>query len=30
MVIVPLIEEAEGFLQGIDIDVQREEEDEAR
>ncbi|MEI7847990.1 MAG: AbrB/MazE/SpoVT family DNA-binding domain-containing protein [Chloroflexota bacterium] len=27
MVIVPPIEEAEGFLQGIDTDVQREEED---
>ena len=30
MVIVPPIEEAEGFLQGMDIDFQREEEDEAR
>jgi len=30
MVIVPPIEEAEGFLQGIDTDVQREEEDEER
>jgi len=28
MVIVPPIEEAEGFLEGIDTDVQREEEDE--
>ena len=30
MVIVPPIEEAEGFLQGLDTDVQREEEDEER
>jgi AbrB family looped-hinge helix DNA binding protein len=30
MVIVPPIEAAEGFLQGIDTDIQREEEDEAR
>lgn len=30
MVIVPPIEEAEGFLQGMDTDFQREEEDEAR
>jgi len=30
MVIVPPIEEAEGFLQGIETDVQREEEDEER
>jgi len=30
MVIVPPIEEAEGFLEGIDTDVQREEEDEER
>lgn len=30
LVIVPPIEEAEGFLKGIDTDVQREEEDEAR
>jgi AbrB family looped-hinge helix DNA binding protein len=30
MVIVPPIEEAEGFLEGIDTDVQREEEDETR
>jgi AbrB family looped-hinge helix DNA binding protein len=28
MVIVPPSEEAEGFLQGIDTDVQREEKDE--
>jgi len=30
MVIVPPIEEAEGFLTGIDTDVLREEEDEER
>jgi len=30
MVIVPSIQEAEGFLQGIDTDPQREEEDEER
>lgn len=30
MVIVPPIEEAEGFLQGINTDIRREEEDEAR
>jgi AbrB family looped-hinge helix DNA binding protein len=30
MVVVPPIEEAEGFLQGMDIDFEREEEDEAR
>ena len=30
MVIVPPIEEAEGFLQGMDTDFQREEEDEVR
>ncbi len=30
MVIVPPIEQAEGFLQGINTDVQREEEDEER
>ena len=30
MVIVPPIEDAEGFLAGIDTDVQREEEDEER
>jgi len=30
MVIVPPIEEAEGFLQGLDTDAQREEEDEGR
>lgn len=30
MVIVPPIEEAEGFLQGMNTDLQREEEDEAR
>ena len=30
LVIVPPIEEAHGFLQGIDTDVLREEEDEAR
>lgn len=30
MVIVPPIEEAEGFLRGIDTDVLREEEDEER
>jgi AbrB family looped-hinge helix DNA binding protein len=30
MVIVPPIEEAEGFLQGIDTYIQCEEEDEAR
>jgi AbrB family looped-hinge helix DNA binding protein len=30
MVIVPPIEQAEGFLPGIDTDPQREEEDEAR
>jgi AbrB family looped-hinge helix DNA binding protein len=30
MVIVPPIEEAEGFIKGIDTDVQREEEDEER
>jgi AbrB family looped-hinge helix DNA binding protein len=30
MVIVPPIEAAEGFLEGIDTDVQREEEDEER
>ena len=30
MVIVPPIEEAEGFLQGIDTDIQREEDDEKR
>ena len=28
LVIVPPIQEAEGFLAGIDTDVQREEEDE--
>ena len=30
MVIVPPIEAAEGFLQGMDTDFQREEEDEER
>ena len=30
MVIVPPIEEAEGFLEGMNTDVQREEEDEDR
>ena len=30
IVIVPPIEQAEGFLEGIDTDVQREEEDEKR
>lgn len=30
MVVVPPIEEAEGFLQGLDTNVQREEEDEER
>lgn len=30
MVIVPPIEEAQGFLEGLDTDVQREEEDELR
>ena len=30
MVIVPPIEEAEGFLPGLDTDIQREEEDEVR
>jgi AbrB family looped-hinge helix DNA binding protein len=30
MVIVPPIEEAEGFLQGLETDVNREEEDEER
>jgi AbrB family looped-hinge helix DNA binding protein len=30
LVIVPPIEEAYGFLEGIDTDVQREEEDEER
>lgn len=28
MVIVPPIEEAQGFLEGLDTDIQREEEDE--
>lgn len=30
LVIVPPIEQAEGFLRGIDTDPQREEEDEER
>lgn len=30
LVIVPPIEQAEGFLKGIDTDPQREEEDEER
>jgi AbrB family looped-hinge helix DNA binding protein len=30
MVVVPAIEAAEGFLPGINTDVEREEEDEAR
>lgn len=30
MVIVPPIEEAQGFLEGLDTDVHREEEDELR
>lgn len=30
MVIVPPIEEAQGFLEDLDTDVQREEEDELR
>ncbi len=30
MVIVPPIEEAQGFLEGLDTDIQREEEDELR
>ncbi len=30
MVIVPPIEEAQDFLEGLDTDVQREEEDELR
>ena len=30
LVIVPPIEDAEGFLEGIDTDVQRDEEDEER
>ena len=30
VVVVPPIESARGILQGIDTDVQREEEDEAR
>jgi hypothetical protein len=30
MVIVPPIEEAEGFLPGINTDIQRDEEDEVR
>jgi AbrB family looped-hinge helix DNA binding protein len=30
IVVVPPIEEAEGFLEGIGMDIQREEEDEER